>query len=86
MSKADKAVLEKKLGAATKNSKKKVWVEPWLIAMAQCKQDSVTLDIKQLDESVTVQKSDFGIIVVLIDFIIVIIFIGFIYFLDKKQH
>ena len=67
------------------NEINKVWSEPWLIAMADCKLDTVNLNIESINLKVSLNKSDFGIIVVFIDFLVVIIYIGFIYFLDYKQ-
>lgn len=61
-------------------------VEPWMLAMSQCKQATVTIDVKQLNKSVEVQKKDFGIIVVFIDFLCVFIFIFFTFFLESRQR
>jgi hypothetical protein len=61
-------------------------VEPWMLAMSQCRQPTVTIDVKQLNKSVEVQKKDFGIIVVFIDFLCVFIFIFFTFFLESRQR
>jgi len=84
---ADKTKLKKAL--ASKGGVKDApvdKVEPWMLAMSQCKQETVTLDIKQLNRSVEVEKADFGIVVVFIDFICVFIFIFFTFFLEKRQR
>jgi hypothetical protein len=55
---ADKAKLKTALGAKA-NSPVGVdgkHVEPWMLAMTQCIQRTVTIDVKQLNKSVEVQK------------------------------
>ena len=84
---ADKAKL--KTALASKGGVKDApadTVEPWMLAMSQCQQEMVTLDVKQLNRSVEVQKKDFGIVVVFIDFICVFIFIFFTFFLESRQR
>jgi|APSaa5957512535_1039671.scaffolds.fasta_scaffold31726_2 hypothetical protein len=59
--------------------------EPWFLAIASCKTETVTINIHAEGKSLTMNKSDFGIFVVFIDFLCVTIFIYFIYFLDDRQ-
>lgn len=59
--------------------------EPWFIAIASCKTETVSINVTEGGKTWTVAKSDFGIFVVLIDFLCVTIFIYFIYFLDNRQ-
>lgn len=59
--------------------------EPWFIAIASCKTETVSINVTEGGRTWTVAKSDFGIFVVLIDFLCVTIFIYFIYFLDSRQ-
>jgi len=61
-------------------------VEPWMLAMTQCRQEMVTIDVTQLNKSLQVEKADFGIVVVFIDFLCVFIFIFFTFFLEKRQR
>ena len=82
---ADKTKLKTALGAKASTPEGKKHVEPWMLAITQCRQRTVTIDVKQLNKSLEVQKEDFGIVVVFIDFLCVIIFIFFTLFLEKRQ-
>ena len=62
----------------------KKWSQPLLLVSANCKLDTVSLKIS--DMNLSMNKSDFGILVILIDFIVVLIYIWFIFFLDRKQN
>jgi len=59
--------------------------EPWFIAIASCKTETVSISVTDGGKTWAIAKSDFGLFVVLIDFLCVTIFIYFIYFLDSSQ-
>ena len=79
---ADKAKLKTSLGLKNESAIGADYqhVEPWLLAITQCNQRTISID------AFVVQKEDFGIVVVFIDLLCVCIYIFFTYFLERKQE
>tara|TARA_B110000285_G_C15112263_1_gene611851 strand:+ start:278 stop:514 length:237 start_codon:yes stop_codon:yes gene_type:complete len=59
--------------------------EPWMVFLAQCRQDDLIVKVPWEKEKRKVTKQDFGIMIVLLDFLIVIILIVYSTLLEKRQ-
>jgi len=59
--------------------------EPWMIFMAQCRQDDIIVQVPWEKEKRIITKQDLGIMIVCVDFLIVIILIVYSILLEKRQ-
>ena len=59
--------------------------EPWMIFMAQCRQDDIIVQVPWEEGKRTITKQDLGIMIVLVDFLIVIILIVYSVLLERRQ-
>jgi hypothetical protein len=59
--------------------------EPWMVFLAQCRQDDMIVKFPWEKEKRKITKQDFGIMIVLLDFLIVIILIVYSSLLEKRQ-
>ena len=59
--------------------------EPWMLFMAQCRQDDIVVKVPWEKEKRTITKQDLGIMIVMLDFVVVIILIIYSILLEKRQ-